>query len=280
METFLIVMRESLEAALLVGILLTTVKKAGRPSDRRYVIAGVATALALCGVVLAGSRDIPAFFSTRFRTGVDILVFFLAAFFLTTMVVWMHYHGRNLSREISGRATRLLESGEHGALFLLSFFGVFREGLETILFLWGIVTQSGESGTSELAFGILGVLAGIGIVVLIFTGLVRIPLDKFFSITSVLLIFFAAGMVSAGGGRLVMIGALPPLVSQVWDTSRILPEHTLFGGFMADFFGYRARPSLIVVLATFAYTGIMLAWWIRVHRIGSGISLSGVRREE
>ena len=268
METFLIVMRESLEAALLVGILLTTVKKAGRPGDRRYVIGGVGAALLLCGLVLALSRDLPSFLSGRFRTGLDILIFFLAAFFLTTMVVWMHYHGQELSREISGKASRLLESGEHGALFLLSFFGVFREGLETILFLWGIVTQSGESGSSELLFGLLGVGAGIGAVVVVFQGLVRVPLGRFFSVTSVLLIFFAAGMVSAGVGRLVMIGALPPLVSQVWDTSRILPEHNLFGGFMADFFGYRARPSLTVVLTTFAYTGIMLAWWIRVHRPG------------
>ena len=266
METFLIVMRESLEAALLVGILFTTVKKAGRHRDIKYVIGGVLSALILCGIVLMGSRDLVASLSGPLRNELDILVFFLAAFFLTTMVVWMHYHGRDLSRELSGKAGQLLESGEHWALFLLSFFGVFREGLETILFLWGIATQMGESDTSQILWGVLGLLTGIGMVVLLFRGMIRIPLRQFFSMTSILLILFAAGMISAGVGRLVMIGALPPLVSQVWDTSNILNEHNIFGGFMADFFGYRARPSLTVVLTTFSYMIVMMLWWVRSQR--------------
>ncbi len=266
METFLIVMRESLEASLMVGILLTAIRKAGRPNDRKYVIAGVGTALLLCVAVLAGSRDLVTTLSGPLRNELDILVFFLAAFFLTTMVVWMHYHGKDLSRQLSGRVNTLLDSGEHGALFLLSFFGVFREGLETILFLWGIATQMGGASLSEMLWGLGGLAAGIGIVVLLFRGLVRIPLHTFFSVTSILLILFAAGMISAGVGRLVMIGALPPLVSQVWDSSGLLSEHNLLGGFMADFFGYRARPSLTVVLTTFTYTIVMMLWWLRSHR--------------
>ncbi len=266
LETFLIVMRESLEAALLVGILLTTIRKAERPDDRKYVIGGVVAALLLCGAVLAGSRDLVATLSGPLRNELDILVFFLAAFFLTTMVVWMHYHGKDLSRQLSGRVGQLLDSGEHWALFLLSFFGVFREGLETILFLWGIATQMGGANLSEILWGVGGLIAGIGLVVLLFRGLVRIPLHHFFSVTSVLLILFAAGMISAGVGRLVMIGALPPLVSQVWDSSRLLNEHDILGGFMADFFGYRARPSLTVVLTTFTYMIVMMLWWLRSHR--------------
>ena len=267
METFLIVMRESLEASLLVGILLTAIRKADRPGDRKYVIAGVLTALLLCLAVLAGSRDLVSTLSGPLRNELDILVFFLAAFFLTTMVVWMHYHGKDLTRQLSGRVNTLLDSGEHGALFLLSFFGVFREGLETILFLWGIATQMGGASPSEVLWGLGGLAAGIGIVVVLFRGLVRIPLNTFFSITSILLIFFAAGMISSGVGRLVMIGALPPLVSQVWDSSGLLSEHTLLGGFMADFFGYRARPSLTVVLTTFTYMIVMIVWWLRSHRL-------------
>ena len=268
METFLIVMRESLEAALLVGILLTTIKKARRPDDRKYVIGGVVSALFLCLVVLMGSRDLSQTLSGPLKTDLDILIFFLAAFFLTTMVVWMRYHGKTISRDLSDRVGRILDSGEHWALFLLSFFGVFREGLETILFLWGIATQMGSrsSLSLELLQGLLGLSAGIGLVVLLFTGLLRIPLHLFFSATSLLLILFAAGMISAGVGRLVMIGALPPLVSQIWDTSGILNEHNLMGGFMADFFGYRSRPSLIVVLTTFTYMGIMVLWWVFSQR--------------
>jgi len=263
METFLIVMRESLEAALLVGILLTTIKKAGRWQDARFVIGGVVAALLLCLFVLVASRDLSRTLSGPLKTDLDILIFFLAAFFLTTMVVWMRYHGKTLSRNLSDRVGRILDSGEHWALFLLSFFGVFREGLETILFLWGIATQMGEQGSLslELFEGLLGLGAGIGLVVLLFTGLVRIPLQAFFSATSLLLILFAAGMISAGVGRLVMIGVLPPIVSQIWDSSRILNEHNLMGGFLADFFGYRSRPSLIVVLLTFSYMAAMTLWW-------------------
>ncbi len=278
METFLIVMRESIEAALLVGILLTTVKKAGRASDRNYVIAGVLTALLLCGVVLIGSRDLVATLSGPLRTEIDILIFFLAAFFLTTMVIWMHYHGKDLSRELSGKVGRLLDSGELGALFLLSFFGVFREGLETILFLWGIATQTGGPNTAEFLWGISGLAAGITLVALLFQGFVRIPLSLFFSITSVLLILFATGMISSAVGRLVMIGALPPIISQVWDTSGLLNEHHMVGGFMADFFGYRARPSLTVVLTTFSYMIVMMLWWLRSHRNSLGTGPQTVRK--
>jgi high-affinity iron transporter len=215
-----------------------------------------------------GSHDLSSTLSGPLKTDLDIAIFFLAAFFLTTMVVWMRYHGKTMSRDLSERVSRILDSGEHWALFLLSFFGVFREGLETILFLWGIVTQMGDRASLpvELSQGILGLVAGVGLVVVLFTGLLRIPLHLFFSTTSFLLILFAAGMISAGVGRLVMIGALPPLISQIWDTSRILSEHNLMGGFMADFFGYRARPSLIVVLTTFSYMAIMVFWWFWSQR--------------
>ena len=263
METFFIVMRESLEASLLVGILLSSVKKAGRPGDRRFVIAGVLSALLLCIGVLIGSEDLAPLLSGPFRTRLDIVIFFLAAFFLTTMVVWMRYQGKSLSGRLSARVGLILERGNHSALFLLAFIGVFREGLETILFLWGVFSQSGQGPESaQVLGGFLGLGAGVGLVVLLFTGLVRVPIGLFFSATSLLLILFAAGMISAGVGRLVTIGVLPPLVSQVWDTSHILNEHNLMGGFMADFFGYRARPSLIVVLTTFSYMILMTGWWL------------------
>lgn len=268
METYLILARETLEASLLVGILLTTLDRIGRKSDIPKVWWGAGLAASACVVLGFLADRLESFLSGEAKNILDITIFFLAAIFLSYMVLWMTQNGPSMKGEIQGRATRALENGHLGILFLLAFMGVFREGLETILFLWGVALQTAGSQLYWLPFaeGISGVLTGILIVVALFKGFSRIPLGLFFKITSVLLILMAAGMISSGIGRLISLGAVSPIVFQVWDSSRILNEHTLFGSLMADFFGYRARPSLMTILSVWGYLAFMFAWlWRMSH---------------
>ncbi len=267
METYLILARETLEASLLVGILLTTLGRLGRKSDIPKVWLGAGLAVSACIVLGFLADRLESFLSGSAKNILDITIFFLAAIFLSYMVLWMTQNGPSMKGEIQGRATRALESGHVGILFLLSFMGVFREGLETILFLWGVSLQAGSRlPWLPFAEGVSGVLTGILIVVALFKGFSRIPLGLFFKITSVLLILMAAGMISSGIGRLISLGAVSPIVFQVWDSSRILNEHTLFGSLMADFFGYRARPSLMTILTVWGYLAFMFSWlWRMSH---------------
>lgn len=268
METYLILARETLEASLLVGILLTTLSRLGRKNDIPKVWWGAGLAVSACIVLGFLADRMEAFLSGSAKNILDIVIFFLAALFLSFMVLWMTQNGPAMRGEIQGRATRALETGHLGVLFLLAFMGVFREGLETILFLWGISLQAGDAHVYWLPFaeGLSGVVSGIFIVVALFKGFSRIPLSHFFKITSVLLILMAGGMIASGIGRLISLGAISPIVFQIWDSSRILSEHTLFGSLMADFFGYRARPSLMMVLAVWGYLAFMFAWlWRMTH---------------
>lgn len=270
METYLILARETLEAALLVGILATTLRRLGRNSDLPKVWWGAGTAVLSCAVLGIMANRLESFLSGSAKNILDITIFFLAALFLSFMVLWMTQNGPSMKGKIQGKAMTALESGHKGVLFLLAFMGVFREGLETILFLWGIALQEGTGQSSWLPLleGAGGVVTGILLVAALFSGFSKIPLTLFFRITSTLLILMAAGMISSGVGRLISLGVLSPIVFQVWDSSRILNEHTILGTLMADFFGYRARPSLMTLLTVWGYLLIMFFWLRRTTHPG------------
>lgn len=274
METFLILARETLEAALLVGILVTTLRRLGKKSDLPEVWWGAGTAVLVCVTLGIMANHLASFLSGAAKNILDITIFFLAALFLSFMVLWMTQNGPAMKGKIQGKAMTALESGHKGVLFLLAFMGVFREGLETILFLWGIALQdtNNQSSWVPLMEGLAGVVTGILLVVALFTGFSKIPLTLFFRITSGLLILMAAGMISSGVGRLISLGVLSPIVFQVWDSSGILNEHTILGSLMADFFGYRARPSLMTLLTVWGYLLIMFLWLRHSAHITSGVS--------
>ncbi len=266
METFLILTRETLEAALLVGILVTTLQRLGRKSDLPRVWWGAGTAASSCIALGFMANRLESFLSGSAKNILDISIFFLAALFLSYMVLWMTQNGASMKGRIQGKAMTALESGHKGVLFLLAFMGVFREGLETILFLWGIALQegTGQNAWSPFLEGLGGVATGILLVIALFSGFSKIPLALFFRITSTLLILMAAGMISSGVGRLISMGVLSPIVFQVWDSSQILNDHTLLGTLMADFFGYRARPSLMTLLTVWGYLLFMFLWLRRL----------------
>ena len=260
-ETYLILVRETLEASLLVGILLSTLKRLGDRKGQRFVLMGTGVAVACCLVLGLLADHLESFLSGNAKNILDVCVFFLPTIFLSYMVIWMAKNGREQGGALKERAAAAIKTENVWILFLLAFMGVFREGLETVLFLWGISLQSapGESITAPMVAGLAGSATAILLVIILFKSTAHIPISTFLKISSILLIVMAGGMLAAGTGRLVAMGILPPIIFQTWDTSRILNEHSYFGGMLADFLGYRSKPPLIMILTVSVYlTGMFL----------------------
>src|SRR2546422_1410095 len=141
-------------------------------------------------------------------------------------------------RVAEAEATRQLS-----ILGLIAFTGVFREGAGTVLFPWGAMSQTaGGASWWGLAGGVLGVLTAAALGWTVFRGGTRLSVRHFFAATSVVLLLIAAGLFSTGLGKLQALGVLP-VTDALWDSSALLSDHGLVGGFATGLLGYRARPT-------------------------------------
>ena len=251
--TFVVVLREGFEAALLLGIVYAYLTKIGHPESYRYVTIG--GALALGASILMGVGVSVASGSLA-DLGPDVIavgVIFVAVALLTWHGWWMGRHARELRGEVQ---RRIDEAHAHQRLWmvgLIAFTGVFREGAETVLFLWGLLTQLEESSGWLALLGALAGLAGAAILGwMVFQGGRRLSIHGFFAATSVLLLFLAGGLVASGVGRLQGLGVLPA-GDPLWDTSWLLDDHSVVGSLLAGLVGYRARPSALEVTSYLLY---------------------------
>ena len=187
----------------------------------------------------------------------------LAAGILTWMIFWMRSHADTF--KIGFRSTDVhqatLRSGM-GAIFILAFLSVAREGFELVLFL--VAAQMTSDGLQTL----LGALIGLGTAILIgwiiFATTRSLSLKRFFQVTNVLLILFAAGLVAHGVHEFNEAGIIPPIIDHVWDTNHILDENSLQGQVLKALFGYNGNPSLTEILAYISY---FLLIWLGIVKI-------------
>ena len=264
-ETLLIVWRESLEAALIVGVLLTYLARSGQRSGIPYVWAGsllaVLAALA-CGVA---SNDAASHLDADLQELVQAGILFLAVAVLTWMVLWMHRNAAGLGGDLRRKADQALATGRLVGVATIAFVAVFREGLETVLFLWGVLVQRADlTALPFVAAGLGGAALAIATAWLFFRGFRFLSLRRFFRVTGVLLLLVAAGLLVSGVNKLIGLGYLSPIVSQVWSTGWLVRDDSPLGAFLAALVGYRSRPSLAEVLAFVAYVPLML--WA-LHRV-------------
>jgi high-affinity iron transporter len=251
--TFVITLREGFEAALLLGIVYACVDRIGRTDGRRWVslgaVAGLAASLAMGAAVLWLSGPL-------IDLGPDLIaaaVMFLAVGLLTWHGWWMRQHARAIRGDVERRIGAARAARRVWVVGVIAFTGVFREGAETVLFLWGLLAQATESsGWLNLAGGVAGLGCAAALGWAIFHGGKQISLSRFFAITTALVIVLAAGLFSSGVGRLQGLGMLPQ-GGAVWDTSAVLSDRGVIGGFLGGLVGYRAAPSAFEVAAWLAY---------------------------
>ena len=251
--TFLITLREAFEAALLLGLVYTYLDKLGARAQFRWVTLG--GALGLVASVLMGV-GVAYLSGPLVDLGPDLIgagVLFLAVVLLTWHAWWMQRHARGLRGDLERRIDHARSTQRLWLVGLIAFTGVFREGAETVVFLWGVMAEAtSAAGWGSVAAGVAGVAAAAVFGWLIFRGGQRLSLAGFFAITTTLLLFLAAGLFSTGIGRLQSLGVLP-LMPPLWDTSFILSDDGLVGKFLGGLVGYRARPSLPEVVGYAAY---------------------------
>ncbi|MDH5527404.1 MAG: FTR1 family protein [Nitrospirota bacterium] len=263
--SFLIMLREGFEAALIVGIILAVLAQLGRTEYVRHVAWGVGAA-AVASVLFALFADgVADLFSGAGQEVLNGFVLAVAALMITYVVVWVRNTRQGLRAELSRRVHDTVASRGIG-VFVLVFLTVFREGFETVLFLWGIaISGGGGNPAAMLTGGVLGLASAVGIAWALFAGGRRIPMTLFFNATMVLLVLLAAGMLSGAAGLWVAVDWLPALAYNVWDLRAILPEDGGLGALFGILFGYNANPTLMEVLVYGGYLGAVLAW------LGSGL---------
>lgn len=259
-ETLLIMWRESLEAALIVGILLTYLGRSGQRAGMRFVWGGAAAAVVAAVVVGIVCSDAVARLGGDVQEFLQVGILLAAVGVLSWMVVWMHRNSHNLGGDLRRKADQAIATGRLLGLAAIAFAAVFREGIETVLFLWGVAVQNRSAGALPL---ILTGFAGSGLAVvtawLFFRGFAFMKLQMFFRVTGFLLLLVAAGLLTAGVNKLIGLGYLPPIVPQVWNTSWLLREQSVAGAVLSALIGYRSRPSLLEVLAFCLYV-LPMCW--------------------
>jgi|Deesub1362A_J573_1020465.scaffolds.fasta_scaffold07609_2 high-affinity iron transporter len=254
--SFLIALREGLEAALIVGIALGVLVKLRRGDLRRWVWSGVAAAVLISLGVAWALNAMGASLEGPAEEVFEGIAMLLAAGVLTWMIFWMQRQGSRIQRELERDVRSAASQGQAWGLFGIAFFAVLREGIETALFLTAAAMASGSQQT--LAGGLLGLAAAVAVGWLIFATTVRLNVRRFFQVTSVLLILFAAGLVAHGIHEFNEVGWVPPIIEHVWDINPILDENSTVGTLLKALFGYNGNPSLTEVIAYVLYYAVVL----------------------
>jgi high-affinity iron transporter len=249
--SFLLSLREGLEAALIIGIALGVLSKIERPEFKAAVWLGVGVAVLFSLLVSILLFFIGVKLEGRAEEIYEGMAMLLAAGVLTWMIFWMQQRASSLRAELEAETRRAAVRGGQLALFTLAFLAVGREGFELALFL----VAAGFTTTIWLT--IIGAALGLGLSLLfgwlLFKSTLRLNLRAFFRITSVLLILFAAGLVAHGVHEFNEAGIIPPIIDHVWDMNWLLPESTALGQMMTALFGYNGNPSLTEVTFYLAY---------------------------
>jgi high-affinity iron transporter len=268
-------LREGVEAALIVAIVLAYVVKTGngRHAGKIWLGAGGAIAVsALGGLALfltVGSLQAPY---EQIFEGATML---LAAGVVTWMLFWMRRQARGVKGELQSAVDRVLTEGSVWGLAALAFIAVIREGIETSLFLVGQVTSADEAASNVLVGALVGLLLAIGIGVLFYQGSRRINLASFFRWTGVALVFIAAGLLSHGIHEFIEVGVIDVGTQTAFDISRYLSHDEGVGQFLRALFGYTSTPEVTTLIAHVTYVVVVLALFLRPVRSTATVRPTG-----
>jgi high-affinity iron transporter len=263
LPAFLLSLREGLEAALVIGIVLGALRKIKREELASSVwlgagLAALVSLLAALGLGFIGFELEGA--PEQIFEGVTM---FIAAGILTWMIFWMSSQSRQLKASLEDGVNKATHKTGRAPLFWLAFLAVVREGIELAIFLVAALF-AGDTGNANLfapwqifAGAVIGLAAATLVGWGLFAATIRMDLRRFFQVTSVLLILFAAGLVAHGVHEFNEAGIIPVVIEPIWNLNAVLPEDSFLGILLKTLFGYNSEPSLTEILAYFAYLGIV-----------------------
>ena len=264
LATLVIFLRESVEASMIVAILLAYLNRIGRREHFRDVFIGVGAALLLAtGGGVVAYETIRSYHGSRVQAIFETVTYLLAAAVLTYMTFWMRAHARSLSNELRAHAEAALDGRARWGLGLLAFQAVGREGLETVVFTLAIIFST--SAVGALAGAAIGLAGGLGIAFVIYRLGHKLNLARFFTVIGVLLMVFAAGLLADSVENLQQLGWLSVLDHPMWHSARLLSENSAFGDVLHSFFGYSDAPTPLQLLVYTAYLGVAAAAYLGVR---------------
>jgi len=261
-NSLLITLREGLEAALIIGVILAYLARTNNRHGFKPVWIGTILAVLVSLVAGVAIYLLAGEFSGRSEEIFEGIAMFVAAGVLTWMIFWMRKQALDIKAHLHAQIQSVLTGGSSLGLVILAFVVVVREGIETVLFLFA-ATRTAHSPVLFAIGGLLGLVVAITIGYSIYKGSSRLNLKAFFNLTSLVLIVFAAGLLAHGIHEFHEAGIIPVVIEHVWDTNNILPEKSTFGQFLTALVGYNGNPSLIEVGTYFVYLVLVLGIYFR-----------------
>ena len=243
----IIVFREVLEAALIIGIIAAATRNL--PGRNIWLLAGITAGLLGSVIVASLTGQIAELAEGVGQELFNAGILGVAAVMLAWHNIWMARHGRQLARNARQMGTDVASGGrEMSALALVVALAILREGSETVLFLYGLLAGGEQSLASVSGGGAIGLIAGAFAGYGLYAGFLTIPARLFFAATSGLILLLAAAMASQAARFLVQADLLPSLANPLWDSSWFLGNSSLPGRFLHSLIGYEAMPSGIQVV--------------------------------
>ncbi len=273
LPTFVIGLREGLEAALIVGIVAAFLVKEGRRDALKPMWFGIVAAAAICAAVGMGLSLAGGQLPQREQEMLETVVGLIAVGMITFMVVWMCRHSHELEQQLHGRAAVALAGGSAMALVAMAFFAVFREGFETAVFL----VAAFDSAADPFAAGagaVLGLLLSFGIGYGIYRGGVRVNLARFFRATAAVLVLVAAGLLATSIHTAWEAGWITFGQTQALDLSWLVRPGTISSALLTGMLGLQPKPTYAEVAAYVIYAVPMLVYvlWPRQARPRRAVS--------
>lgn len=263
LANFAIGLREGLEAALVIGILVAYLKKQNRQADVKRVALGVFAAI-LVSLIAGVSLT---FLASDAQDGANELIAgfasLLAVVFVTWMIFWMAKHSRSLPSEMHNK---LAASASGLAVAGIAFFAVVREGVETSVFLWSATNAAGQ-GWVSIVGAVLGIATATVIGYGIYRGSLKLNLRTFFAVTSAFLIVVAAGIFAYGIHELEELGWFPFFQDIAYDVSGVIPKDSALDVFLRGTISFRSAPTQLQSLVWFAYlVPVSIVFYLRTRR--------------
>lgn len=238
----IIVFRESLEAALLIGIIAASTR--GMLYRNRWVGIGIAGGMIGSLIVAWMTESIAGYFGGAGQEVFNASVLGIAVLMIGWHHIWMASHGREMALKAKGMGNAIRAGQQElSAIAIAIALTVLREGSEAALFLQGMLANTADGTGSVLLGGALGLSAGASIGAIAYFGLLRIPLSRFFSVTGTLLLLLAAGLAGQMAKFLIQADWLPALADPLWDTSGLISVQSWLGSALHMLLGYEDRPT-------------------------------------
>ncbi|KAA0256887.1 high-affinity iron transporter [Deferribacter autotrophicus] len=250
MISFVITFRETLEAALIVGIICAYLTKTKNQHYKKHVNIGIISGIFLSIIGAIIFNAIAGGFEGKAEEIFEGITMIIGALLIATVISWMSTK-KNITQEITNKVDHALKTGTALGILFLVTISILREGIETVIFLNAAMTNL---DFNQIIFALLGIIIGAFTGFVVYKGLYKVNLKTLFNISSVLLILFSAGLFAHGIHELQEAGVIPVIIEHVWDINPAdkthpFHENGLIGSFLKTLFGYNGNPSLLEVLS-------------------------------